>query len=164
MRTTDQFVFFWRTEDVYSNWHPSVFVVNGTEYQNAEQFMMAEKARLMGDSATLQLIMATADPRDIKALGRKIKPWDETLWVANRERVMLEGVIAKFDQNPDMLTELLLTEEREIVEASPYDRIWGIGLEENDDRVLDKTHWQGLNLLGIACMQARNHFKSFYGV
>lgn len=156
MRITEHFTFFWGTSEVYSNWHPAQFVVKGITYVNTEQYMMAEKARLFDDITTLAKIMAETDPREIKKLGREVKGYVDAVWVENRERVMYEGCLAKFSQNPSLRKELLSTVGTELVEASPYDTIWGIGLGERDPRALNKATWRGLNLLGIALMRVRD--------
>lgn len=162
MRTTDTHVLFWRTADIYSNWHPSPFVRNGIAYANAEQYMMAAKARLFGDAAVEAKIMATrgSDPNTMKALGREVRGYVEAVWVAHRDWVMFAACLAKFAQDPVLRAELLATEERELVEASPVDRIWGIGLGEDDTRALDKSQWRGLNLLGIALMRVRDTLRA----
>ena len=159
MRTTDTMVLFWRTADIYSNWHPSRFVLNGREYANAEQYMMAEKARLFGDTEVAEKVMATTDPGRMKALGRQVRGFVEARWVAERDRVMYDACLAKFSQNPALKAKLLATGERLIVEASPLDRIWGIGLAENDPRAEDQSQWQGLNLLGVALMRVRETLR-----
>ena len=157
MRTTETQVLFWRTADVYSNWHPSVFVVDDVTYANAEQYMMAAKARLFGDTAVLAKIMATKsnDPGRMKSLGRQVKGYVEDVWVAHREQVMYDACLAKFSQNPAMKGQLLATGLRDIVEASPVDPIWGVGMAEDNPLIEDKRNWQGLNLLGIALMRVR---------
>lgn len=157
MRTTAHSVLFWRTADLYSNWHPSVFVLDGVTYQNVEQYMMAAKARLFGDAQAEAKIMAASasDSRRIKALGRTVRGYDEAVWRAQREQIVFAGCLAKFEQNQGMADELHRTRERELIEASPTDLIWGIGLGENDPRAEDKTQWKGLNLQGIALMRVR---------
>lgn len=159
MRITPEMVLFWRTADVYSNWHPSIFTVNGVTYSNAEQYMMSEKAVLFNDMVVNAKIMQASDPLSMKNLGKEVRGYTDELWFANREKVMFFGVLHKFEQNPPMYQQLLSTGNRLIVEASPVDRIWGIGLDESDPRALDPTKWRGQNLLGIALMKARTHFQ-----
>jgi ribA/ribD-fused uncharacterized protein len=152
---TDQFVFFWRPPTVFGQWTWSEFVVDGERYTCAEQFMMAEKARLFQDEEVRARILATESPREHKKLGRKVRGFSEARWVASREEIVYRGNIAKFSQNPDMLRQLLATGDRILVEASPLDRIWGIGLRGDDPRASDRASWQGLNLLGEALMRVR---------
>lgn len=154
----EEFVFFW--SGVFSQWHKSVFFVNGVKYTSAEQFMMAGKAKLFGDTATWQKIMATDDPRTIKKLGREVVGYDDAIWVENRFHIVLTGSIAKFKQNPDLLVELMDTGTKTLVEASPKDNIWGIGMAEDHPDVGDVTKWQGLNLLGQALTCAREVIKA----
>ena len=155
MKTTDDMVLFWATADIYSNWHPAKFQICGMVFHNSEQYMMVQKALLMGDTATAELMMNEKDPRKLKAMGRAVKKYDESLWVAHRLEIMVDGCYAKFRQNAPLMEQLLATGEKTIVEASPYDKIWGIGLSENDPRVENKSSWCGLNLLGEALMIVR---------
>lgn len=155
MKTTDTMVLFWATREIYSNWHPAVFEVGGVQFNCTEQFMMYRKAMLFGDTETAQAVLAEPVPRAQKALGRQVKNFDDALWVAHREQIMFDGCYAKFSQNPAMKAALLATGEHLLVEASPDDRIWGIGLHETDPLAHDPATWQGLNLLGKALMQVR---------
>jgi ribA/ribD-fused uncharacterized protein len=160
MTETDTMILFW--DGTYSQWEQSQFYdENGIRYNCCEQYMMAEKARFFNDKPLLKAIMTTLHPRDQKALGRTVgksdgsTPFDEKTWDAQSRIVVFKGNLFKFTQNPDMMAELLQTGDKIIVEASPYDKIWGIGLAEDDPRALDKAQWQGLNLLGEAVMQVR---------
>jgi ribA/ribD-fused uncharacterized protein len=157
MKTTETLVLFWRTAEIYSNWHrPAKFVdEDGQAFDNSEQFMMWGKSRVMGDVEMAAAMLAEADPKELKKLGRKVKNWNEALWKKYRLPVMVHGCYLKFSQNPAMKAELLATGERILAEASPEDRIWGIGLEESDPRCLDTNTWDGLNLLGEALMIVR---------
>ena len=138
-----------------SNWYPSKFVLDGVQYNCAEQAMMAKKAALFGDEDILQQIMETDSPRKQKSLGRKVKGFNDTIWKNNRYNIVYRVVEAKFAQNTDLLLQLISTGDKTICEASPYDRIWGVGLAENDSRVYTKSCWQGLNLLGEVLMEVR---------
>lgn len=155
MRITETMVLFWGNRDIYSNWHPSLFVIDDVQYANVEQYMMAEKARCFGDADTEQAILRTTNPKDIKALGRAVRNYVDERWVAVRPEVVTRACIAKFSQNEALRRQLLATGDKLIVEASPVDAIWGIGLAENDPRALDPQQWRGQNLLGIALMKAR---------
>lgn len=116
---------------------------------------MAAKARLFGDGDTLAKILESSDPKTAKALGRTVKNFDSDVWTANARRLVTEGNIAKFGQNQELRTFLLATGNLVLVEASPYDRIWGIGLMADDERVKNPGTWQGQNLLGFALMDVR---------
>lgn len=160
MKTTDKFVFFW--DGTYSQWEPSYFIDDhGIAYNCCEQYMMAEKARFFGDQEALAKIMATPNPRLQKAIGRLVKNFDEAAWNEVCQAVVFKGNYFKFRQNPEMLKELMETGERLIVEASPYDKIWGIGMHEDDEGIEEPTNWKGTNWLGIACMKVRDVLKSY---
>ena len=156
MKTTDSLVLFWRTPEVYSNWHPAAFVdETGQSFDNSEQFMMWAKAYIMGDVVKAAGMLTVSDPKTLKAMGRQVRNYQESLWAKHRLAVMVHGCYLKFSQNAAMKAELLATGGRILVEASPYDRIWGIGLEETDPRCLHRSQWDGLNLLGEALMLVR---------
>jgi ribA/ribD-fused uncharacterized protein len=139
----------------FSNWYPSRFRLNGKEFGCVEQYMMWQKARLMGDAATACKILATTAPSSMKALGRQVKNFDEQLWARERENVVYAACLAKFQQDEVLGRKLRATQGATIVEAAPYDCIWGIGLARNDARALDEKRWLGLNLLGKALMRVR---------
>ena len=147
--------FFFGAENPLSNWHPAKFVVNGVQFSNNEQFMMYCKAKLFGDEETASEILKATTPREHKALGRQVRGFDEARWNEKRELYVTKGCYAKFSQNPEMLKFLLETEGTELVEASPYDRIWGVGLAANNPAIHDKSKWLGQNLLGKCLMQVR---------
>jgi len=121
--------------------------------------MMAGKARLFGDQDVCGQILATNDPRAHKRLGRKVRGFSDRAWKDNREEIVYQGNMAKFGQNEGLREVLLGTGERTLVEASPYDRIWGIGLKSTDPRAEDPAQWQGLNLLGNVLMRVRNDLR-----
>lgn len=160
IRTTDQFVFFWKPPAPYSQWTPSIFRVDGLTYVCAEQFMMAEKARLFHDQEICDQIMATPDPWRHRQLGRRVHGFVESIWLAHRSEVVYRGSMAKFSQDPELLQVLLDTEDRTLVEASPLDRIWGIGLHSTDARAEVPAQWRGRNLLGLALMGVREELRS----
>lgn len=138
-----------------SQWWPAPFVVDGVRYPTAEHFMMAGKARMFGDEATAARVLAAPSPGAAKALGRQVRGFDEAIWAARRFDLVVAGNVAKFGQSPRLRDYLLGTRHRVLVEASPVDRIWGIGLVATDPRATDPSRWPGLNLLGFALMAAR---------
>ena len=150
------FIFFWRTESCFSQWHYSEFESENKNYNCAEQYMMAEKARLFEDLETESLIMAENSPRNMKILGRKIRNFDEKTWVKFRYSVVVNGNLLKFEQNPEAREVLLSTDSKILVEASPMDIIWGIGYSEENPKALEPENWRGLNLLGFALMETRD--------
>lgn len=142
-----------------SQWFPAPFEVEGQRYATAEHYMMAEKARLFGDERVRERILRTDDPAQAKALGREVAGFDRLRWDVQRERIVTAGNAAKFAQNPALGAFLLGTARLVLVEASPVDRIWGIGLAENHPDALRPEAWLGLNLLGFALMCVRDRLR-----
>ncbi|PYC68055.1 DUF1768 domain-containing protein [Streptomyces tateyamensis] len=138
-----------------SQWWPGAFTVDGVRYATAEHWMMAGKARLFGDAEIVPRILAARTPAEAKELGRLVRGFDEERWAAHRFALVVAGNRAKFGQDPALRDYLLGTGNRVLVEASPLDRVWGIGLAADDERAADPAQWRGLNLLGFALMQAR---------
>ena len=143
-----------------SQWYPAAFEVGGQRYATAEHFMMAEKARLFGDEATRAAMLAARKPGEVKALGRQVQGFDEAKWQAARYNIVVRGNLAKFSQNEALRSFLLNTGERVLVEASPVDPIWGIGLAANDPLAEQPAQWRGLNLLGFALMDVRRSLRA----
>lgn len=144
----------------FSQWwsgHP--YEIDGVRYATAEHWMMAEKARLFHDEATLAKVLAAPSAAQAKALGRKVTPFDENQWLAARWDIVVNGNFAKFSQHDELRTFLLETGDKVIVEASPFDRIWGIGMGATDERVEKPQEWKGLNLLGFALMEVRKRMQ-----
>jgi ribA/ribD-fused uncharacterized protein len=110
--------------------------------------MMHGKAMLFEDTEHAAKILAAAHPRQHKALGRKVTPFDDAVWKRERINIVRAGSRAKFTQNPELREKLLATKGTTLVEASPYDKIWGIGLAATDARAKDPAQWKGQNLLG----------------
>ncbi len=138
-----------------SQWWPGGFTVEGVHYATAEHWMMAGKARLFGDEDALGRILAAGSPAEAKKLGRQVRGFDEPTWTERCAELVVEGNAAKFGQDPALREYLLGTGSRVLVEASPRDRIWGIGLSAADERATDPARWRGRNLLGFALMEAR---------
>ena len=136
-----------------SQWYPSKFEYKGVTYTSAEQWMMAMKALCMNDDISYAKIMKSSDPQYIKQLGRKVKNYEDKKWSKQRYDVCVLGNYLKFNQNSELREWLINTKDQLIVEASPIDKIWGIGLSVEDARV--GKDWQGDNLLGKAIMEVR---------
>jgi len=143
-----------------SQWFPSAFVVDGERYPTAEHYMMAAKARLFGDEASRAAILAAPSPADAKAIGRRVRGYDDERWARARVDAVVAGSVAKFAQNAPLAAFLLATADRVIVEASPRDRIWGIGMGASNPDARVPSRWRGLNLLGFALMDARRRLAS----
>jgi ribA/ribD-fused uncharacterized protein len=159
-----KYLFFWGHtpgksgqvgKECLSQWYPAVFVVDGVRYATAEHYMMAEKARLFEDEGVRERIVAAAHPSQAKSLGREVQGFTQSTWEQHRFDIVVQGNIAKFGQNPALKEFLLNTGNRILVEASPMDRIWGIGWSETDPQAQHPEQWRGLNLLGFALMAAR---------
>jgi ribA/ribD-fused uncharacterized protein len=138
-----------------SQWWAASFTVDGERYATAEHWMMAAKARLFGDEAAVPPILGARTPAEAKNLGRLVRGFDEQRWSAARFELVVAGNVAKFGQDPALRDYLLSTRARVLVEASPRDRVWGIGLGAADERAQRPEQWRGLNLLGFALMEAR---------
>ncbi len=138
-----------------SQWYPASFVVNGVTYATAEHYMMAEKARLFRDEHSLVSILRAKTPEEAKALGRGVRDYDDDAWSAARSAAVVQGNVAKFGQNGPLRDFLRATGKKVLVEASPRDTIWGIGLGASNAAAKDPSRWRGLNLLGFALMEAR---------
>ena len=117
---------------------------------------MAQKAVLFCDMVTCSKIMAADNPRDYKALGREVQFFEPVAWDHAKYDIVLKGNLAKFGQNPELWDYLDGTGDSVLVEASPYDGIWGVKLGIEDSRIEDPNQWRGENLLGFALMEARD--------
>ena len=160
MKTTDTHIYFWN--GIYSNWHPAPFTDPNTKtaFVNSEQAFMWYKAMHFHDTGTADKVLLTSDPKAVKALGRLVKNYDESKWKEVRYNIMVDVNYYKFSQNEAMKQELLASGDKVIVEASPYDKIWGVGLLEDDPLILDEKNWQGENLLGKAIMDVRKLLRT----
>ncbi|MEV4152087.1 NADAR family protein [Nocardia salmonicida] len=138
-----------------SQWWPATFTVDGLEFATAEHYMMWRKAMLFDDPATAAKILGVGHPSQAKKLGRQIRNFDDNVWERARFDIVVAGSVAKFGQDDALRRYLVGTGSRVLVEASPVDRIWGIGLAADDPGATDPLRWRGLNLLGFALMRAR---------
>ncbi|MEW9517150.1 NADAR family protein [Streptomyces tubercidicus] len=147
----------------FSQWWPTAFTVDGVRYATAEHWMMAGKARLFGDAEAERQVLKAHHPQQAKNAGRRVRDFDEETWQRHRFDLVVEGSIHKFGRHTALREYLLGTNSRVLVEASPVDRIWGIGLTADDERAADPARWQGLNLLGFALMAARQRLREAGG-
>lgn len=161
------YLFFWGhrpgksgiTASCFSQWYEAPFVVDGQRYATAEHFMMAEKAALFGDHEVRARVLEAPTPDAAKALGRRVNGFDDAVWTAHRFSIVVRANEAKFTQQSELRAFLESTGSRILVEASPVDRIWGIGLAQDDARAADPQQWDGLNLLGFALMEVRDRLR-----
>ena len=164
---SEKYIFFWGhkekevpvTKNCLSQWYDCEFIVNGIKYHTAEQYMMSQKALLFEDKEINEKIMNSKTPKEYKELGRQIKNFSSDKWELNKFDIVVKGNIAKFSQNEKLKQFLINTKDKILVEASPYDKIWGIGMSEDDKDILDESKWKGQNLLGKAIMKAREFIK-----
>ncbi|MEU9701796.1 NADAR family protein [Streptomyces sp. NPDC047981] len=142
-----------------SQWWPSPFEVDGVRYATAEHWMMAAKARLFGDAEAERAALSSRTPAEAKKAGRLVRGFDDSVWERERFGIVVEGSVHKFGSDEALRAFLLGTGGRVLVEASPLDRVWGIGLAADDPRASDPERWRGLNLLGFALMEARERLR-----
>lgn len=150
----EEFTFFWHGP--FSQWYPCAFNIEGIEYNCAEQFMMAQKARLFKDEENLNKILASASPKEQKKIGRNVKNFDIDKWNKIAREIVYRGNYAKFTQNDYLKEQLIVTSGTTLVKASPYDKIWGIGLSKEDPRSKNRLEWLGTNWLGETLTKLRN--------
>ncbi len=139
-----------------SQWHRCQFQIDGLTYNCSEQYMMACKARLFGDTAMAERITANPHPHEQKLMGASVKDFDNSIWKAHSETIVYDGDCAKFSQNSGLAKRLLATKDATLAEANPRDFIWGIGMSEDDPLALDPMNWPGENLLGKTLMKVRD--------
>ncbi|MGC4100832.1 NADAR family protein [Ferruginibacter sp.] len=163
-----EYLFFWGhkqkaqgivDKSCFSQWWPAPFMVDGITYATAEHWMMAKKALLFDDQEQFQNVLSTNDPAEAKNFGRSVKNFDAEKWNAVSFDLVTAGNFHKFSQHKTLKDFLLVTANKIIVEASPVDFIWGIGLSQNDTAATDPFKWKGPNLLGFALMQVRDKLK-----
>ena len=164
-----KYLFFWGHQpnkdgsigkSCFSQWYEAPFELNGIKYFTAEHYMMAEKARLFNDDSILAQIIAVKHPAEAKKLGRLVQGFDQEIWEKNRFKIVVQGNVGKFQQNPNLKEFLANTKARILVEASPRDRIWGIGLGKDNPNAENPEKWRGENLLGFALMEVRSILSS----
>lgn len=143
------------TNSCFSQWFAAPFTADDVVYLTAEHYMMAKKAELFGQPELALKILSVEDPGRAKSLGRTVARFDEGIWLKQRWGIVVQGNRLKFSQNPRLRKHLLSTGEKILVEASPLDQIWGIGLDANAPGACTPSEWQGDNLLGFALMEVR---------
>lgn len=163
------FLFFWghrpsqdggTNQSCLSQWWKQGFEQEGIYYRTAEHWMMAEKARLFNDTTFLPLILNASTPLEAKKLGRKVRGFELETWQAHAYSIVKTGNLHKFSQHPALKAYLLSTGDKILVEASPYDQIWGIGLSREAPQAQDPREWLGTNLLGFALMEVRDELNA----
>jgi ribA/ribD-fused uncharacterized protein len=159
MRITDTHIYFYKSW--LSNWTPKDLDItyNGLKFTNSEQLYMWHKAQYFRDyEIGTRIVNEGQNPKIALELGRQVKNYDDKKWSKLRDYYMYLAVKAKFESSNELMLKLMNTGDKILVEASLTDKLWGIGIDENDDTILDENNWQGLNLLGIVLMKVRNEF------
>jgi ribA/ribD-fused uncharacterized protein len=165
-----KFLFFWGhrksqdgmvTNSCFSQWYESPFEIDGIIYKTTEHWMMAQKALLFDNFDIYEQIIQADKPGKAKKLGRMVTNFDEVIWKEHRSEIVKIGNIHKFNQHQVFGTYLLNTQSRILVEASPVDTIWGIGLSKDSQDAKNVPAWRGLNLLGFALMEARDFLQEY---
>lgn len=154
----EEYEFFW--SGPFSQWYPSKFTENSVTFATAEQYMMYHKALLFMDFKIAEQILNTEEPHEQKALGRLVKGFNADTWNAVAKSIVYQGNYLKFTQNEFLYSILMDTEDKILVEASPYDTIWGIGLNEKDAKVTPVEQWKGTNWLGEVLTKLKNDLKN----
>jgi hypothetical protein len=149
------FEFFWESGSIFSQWHPAEFRTENLVFPTAEHFMMYGKAMLFNDYEVAQKILVASHPRDVKALGKKVENFSDRKWNPARLDIVYQANYYKFTQNLKLKDKLLATKGKTLVEASPYDRIWGIGLTKDHEDAQSRETWKGENLLGKILTELR---------
>lgn len=163
----ESYYYFWETKHPFSQWHKCSFKIDGLTFNSAEQYMMYGKALLFEDGLTATKILESKNVREQKQLGRQVKGFDKEIWDLNAPSIVYIGNKEKFIQNSEFLKILLSTKGKTIVEASPDDSIWGIGMTENHEDAKSILTWKGTNWLGIVLTELReeligNEFDNGY--
>ena len=165
-----KYLFFWGHKPMhdgtlsttcFSQWwaeHP--FIEDNITYLTAEHYMMAGKARLFGDEQMLQAILQSKTAGEAKKLGRNVRNFEQEIWKQHRTDIVIKGNLLKFSQHETLGDFLINTKYRIIVEASPRDRIWGIGMSKEHEAATDPTRWRGANLLGFSLMEVRDRLNN----
>jgi len=167
-----EYLFFWghtakvagvTDRSCFSQWWPAAFTVEGISYPTAEHWMMAKKALLFNDKESHDLILQATKPAVAKNLGRAVKNFDPAKWESHAFEFVLAGNLHKFSQHKMLSDFLLATGDKIIVEASPVDLVWGIGLSQEANEATNPFLWKGPNLLGFALMAVRELLKNSNG-
>lgn len=162
------YIYFWGhtsvpgriTRSCLSQWYPAPFTENGVTFPTAEHYMMYQKAKLFGDKGAMKAILEADTPKKAKELGRHVKHFRPDVWEKHCREIVAQGNYLKFSQNKELGHYLNRTGKAILVEASPYDKIWGIGISREDaEKGVD---WQGTNWLGEALMRVRDWLKPWH--
>lgn len=138
-----------------SNWYMRDFEIDGKTYCCVEQYMMEQKALLFADLEIAEQIMQTRNQQKMQDLGRAVRNFESVVWDGRKQLIVYTGILAKFEQNPDLFDRLAATGSATLVECSRSDKIWGIGMGMDDPDAANPAKWKGKNLLGFTLVAAR---------
>ncbi len=158
-----RFVCFHNPDEIngyLSNWYLSDFTIGGIKYSSIEQYMMYQKAICFNDREIAEKILQTDNVGKIKALGREVKDYNDTVWNGLRQITVYDGLLEKFRQNDELKEKLLSTNADILAECAVADKIWGIGISMKDEKRFDMSKWQGQNLLGFTIMRVREVLRN----
>jgi len=159
MRITENYTFFYSTDEPFSNWYSAPVIEEGNLFLTNEHYMMFHKAKLFHDDEIAHKILRVETPKEAKFLGRQVKNFNENTWIEKAKDIVFWGAYIKFTCYPSLLYKLLDTQKTTLVEASKFDTIWGVGLSQDDDAILDPKNWRGKNWLGEVLTSLRNKFQ-----
>jgi ribA/ribD-fused uncharacterized protein len=147
------YAFFWK--GCLSQWWPSQYEFKEVTFNRAEQGMMYHKALLFNDTKRAKMILRSNSPKEQQYFGRQVTPFDEDIWNEHARKIVYRNNLAKFRQNPELRKILFETHPYKLVEASPFDAIWGIKRAVDFPKITDKSSWRGTNWLGRVLTKVR---------
>lgn len=152
---TDEYIFFWQGK--LSNFYRTEIHYQGLHFHSSEQLFMYFKAKFFNDEYHARLILESKTPKESKLYGRKVVGFNNEEWDKVKCDFMYKALQAKFYGNKELSSYLTRKEHKNklFVEASPYDKIWGIGIDENNPELLQTNFW-GKNLLGQLLTKLHN--------
>jgi ribA/ribD-fused uncharacterized protein len=142
-----------------SNLYDAPIQIEGTTFPTVEHYFQWSKARQFGDAEAQAKILKTPSAKSVKSYGKKVKPFDETVWAGMAENVMRVAVKAKFMQHPDLLVKLRATGTRLLADADPRSKFWGIGTSADTSKAKDPNKWPGKNVMGKILADIRSELK-----
>jgi len=145
---TEEFIFYFGPDSIYSHWYKSNFIISKQDFCCVEQYLMYQKAILFKGADTAKKILNSSNPARHRHLGKQVAGFNKQLWHQKCKQFAFDGELAKFYQSRALKEKLLQTIGKSFAEASPYDRIWGIGLSMSNPKIFDRTQWRGRNWSG----------------
>jgi ribA/ribD-fused uncharacterized protein len=156
----EKFIFYFGQESIFSHWFKCHFIIKKQSFCCVEQYIMYKKALLFHDVDIANKILNSSNPARHRYLGKQVRGFDKKMWQQKCKQFAQDGNLAKFSQNTALIESLLKTEGRSFAEASPYDRIWGIGLSISNPKIYDRSKWRGRNWAGEVLDTVRTQLSS----